>query len=55
MLLMGFYLTISLSISFVMNLYNEQVKLVERTSVTGGGFSVLSLFNGLSGTASPAG
>jgi general L-amino acid transport system permease protein len=49
MLLMGFYLTISLSISFVMNLYNEQVKLVERTSVTGGGFSVLSLFNGLSG------
>jgi general L-amino acid transport system permease protein len=49
MLLMGFYLTISLSISFVMNLYNEQVKLVERTSVTGGGFSVLALFGGVSG------
>jgi general L-amino acid transport system permease protein len=48
-LLMGFYLTISLSISFVMNLYNEQVKLVERTSVTGGGFSVLALFGGVSG------
>jgi general L-amino acid transport system permease protein len=49
MLLMAFYLTISLSISFVMNLYNEQVKLVERTSVTGGGFSVLGLFAGVSG------
>jgi general L-amino acid transport system permease protein len=49
LLLMTFYLSISLSISFVMNLYNEQVKLVERTSVTGGGFSVLSLFNGFTG------
>jgi len=49
LLLMGFYLTISLSISFVMNLYNEQVKLVERTSVTGGGFSVLNFFGGVSG------
>jgi general L-amino acid transport system permease protein len=49
MLLMAFYLTISLSISFVMNLYNEQVKLVERTSVAGGGFSVLALFAGVSG------
>jgi general L-amino acid transport system permease protein len=49
MLLMGFYLAISLSISFVMNLYNEQVKLVERTSVTGGGFSVLALFGSVSG------
>jgi len=48
-LLMGFYLIISLSISFVMNLYNEQVKLVERTSVAGGGLSVLSLFGGVSG------
>ncbi len=44
MLLMAFYLTISLSISFVMNLYNEQVKLVERTSAAGSGFSVLTLF-----------
>jgi len=49
LLLMAFYLSISLSISFVMNLYNEQVKLVERTSVTGGGFSVLQLFDGMSG------
>jgi general L-amino acid transport system permease protein len=49
MLLMAFYLSISLSISFVMNLYNEQVKLVERTSVAGGGFSVLALFAGVSG------
>jgi general L-amino acid transport system permease protein len=49
LLLMTFYLSISLSISFVMNLYNEQVKLVERTSVTGGGFSVLSLLNGFTG------
>jgi len=49
MLLMAFYLSISLSISFVMNLYNEQVKLVERTSVAGGGFSVLGLFAGVSG------
>ena len=49
MLLMAFYLSISLSISFVMNLYNEQVKLVERTSVAGGGFSVLALFAGVNG------
>ena len=49
LLLMAFYLTISLSISFVMNLYNEQVKLVERTSVSGGGLSTLALFSGLSG------
>ena len=49
MLLMAFYLTISLSISFVMNLYNEQVKLVERTSAAGSGFSVLALFAGVGG------
>ena len=49
LLLMAFYLSVSLSISFVMNLYNEQVKLVERTSVTGGGFSVLNFFGGTSG------
>lgn len=46
MLLMLFYLAISLSISFVMNLYNENVKLVERTSVTGHGLSVVTLFGG---------
>jgi len=49
LLLMVFYLTISLTISFVMNLYNEQVKLIERTTVTGGGLSVLSLFAGMTG------
>ena len=49
MLLMAFYLSISLSISFVMNLYNEQVKLVERTSAAGSGFSVLALFAGVGG------
>jgi general L-amino acid transport system permease protein len=49
LLLMTFYLSISLSISFVMNLYNENVKLVERTSITGGGFSVLSLFGAANG------
>lgn len=30
LLLMGFYLVISLSISFIMNLYNERIKLRER-------------------------
>jgi general L-amino acid transport system permease protein len=49
LLLMAFYLSISLSISFVMNLYNDQVKLIERTTVTGGGLSVLHLFAGVSG------
>jgi general L-amino acid transport system permease protein len=49
LLLMTFYLIISLSISFIMNLYNEQVKLVERTSITGGGFSVLGLLDRFSG------
>jgi len=42
-LLMGFYLSVSLTIAAIMNLYNEQVKLVERTSVSGGGLSVLHL------------
>ena len=46
LLLMLFYLIISLSISFVMNLYNENVKLVERTSATGHGLSVATLFGG---------
>ena len=46
LLLMAFYLAISLSISFVMNLYNESVKLVERTSAVGFGLSVASLFGG---------
>jgi general L-amino acid transport system permease protein len=43
-LLMAFYLSVSLTIAAIMNLYNEQVKLVERTSAVGMGFSVLSLF-----------
>ena len=46
LLLMAFYLSISLSIAFVMNLYNEHVKLVERTSGAGQGFSTASLFGG---------
>ncbi|MEO1456393.1 MAG: ABC transporter permease subunit [Pseudomonadota bacterium] len=41
-LLMAFYLAVSLSIAGIMNLYNENAKLVERTSATGMGFSVLS-------------
>jgi general L-amino acid transport system permease protein len=45
MLLMGFYLTISLTISMVMNLYNEQVKLVERTSATGVGMTFAKLLD----------
>lgn len=48
-LLMAFYLTVSLSISAVMNLYNENSKLVERTSVTGGGFSFLNFFDSMNG------
>ncbi len=44
LLLTAFYPTISVSISFVMNLCNTPVKLVERTSVTGGRFSMLALF-----------
>ncbi|MEM6549885.1 MAG: ABC transporter permease subunit [Pseudomonadota bacterium] len=46
-LLMAFYLAVSLSIAAVMNLYNENAKLVERTSGTGMGFSVLSLLDGV--------
>ena len=46
LLLMAFYLSISLSISFVMNLYNENVKLVERTSASGFGFSFAKIFGG---------
>jgi general L-amino acid transport system permease protein len=42
-LLMAFYLTVSLGIAAIMNLYNENVKLVERTSVSGMGFSFLGL------------
>ena len=49
LLLMAFYLTISLSISFVMNLYNEQVKLIERTSATGTGLSLMTFLGGLGG------
>ena len=45
LLLMGFYLTISLLISAVMNLYNEQVKLVERSTATGFGFGFAKLFD----------
>lgn len=49
LLLMAFYLSISLLISAVMNLYNEQVKLVERTSATGFAFSFTHLFAGVTG------
>lgn len=45
LLLMGFYLSISLLISAVMNLYNEQVKLVERSTATGFGFGFAKLFD----------
>ncbi|MEM9140327.1 MAG: ABC transporter permease subunit, partial [Pseudomonadota bacterium] len=48
-LLMAFYLSVSLSIAAVMNLYNENSKLVERTSVTGGGFSFLNFFSKMNG------
>lgn len=44
-LLMAFYLAVSLSIAAVMNLYNENSKLVERTSVSGGGFSFLGILD----------
>ncbi|TYO88276.1 L-glutamine ABC transporter membrane protein /L-glutamate ABC transporter membrane protein /L-aspartate ABC transporter membrane protein /L-asparagine ABC transporter membrane protein [Oceanicella actignis] len=49
MLLMAFYLSISLTISMVMNLYNEQVKLVERTSATGFAPSLGHLLNNVTG------
>lgn len=48
-LLMAFYLAVSLSIAAVMNLYNENAKLVERTSATGMGFSFLDLLGGRRG------
>jgi len=46
---MAFYLSVSLSVAAIMNLYNEQVKLVERTSAVGMGFSVLDLFASVTG------
>ncbi|MEM6973830.1 MAG: ABC transporter permease subunit [Pseudomonadota bacterium] len=46
---MAVYLTISLSIAGVMNLYNEDAKLVERTSGTGGGLSLSTLLAGFGG------
>lgn len=47
---MGVYLTISLSIAAVMNLYNENAKLVERTSATGLGISTLMFFDQFNGS-----
>jgi hypothetical protein len=52
-LLTAFHLTISVPISFLMDLCNEPVKLVERTSVAGGGFSVLALFAGVRENSDP--
>ncbi|MEC9434990.1 MAG: ABC transporter permease subunit [Pseudomonadota bacterium] len=49
LLLMAFYLCISLTISMVMNLYNEQVKLVERTSASGTTFTLAKLFDKTTG------
>ncbi|SFJ01849.1 L-glutamine ABC transporter membrane protein /L-glutamate ABC transporter membrane protein /L-aspartate ABC transporter membrane protein /L-asparagine ABC transporter membrane protein [Albimonas pacifica] len=49
LLLMAFYLSISLTISMIMNLYNEQVKLVERTSASGTAFSFGKLFDSMTG------
>ncbi|MEM9763729.1 MAG: ABC transporter permease subunit [Pseudomonadota bacterium] len=46
---MAVYLTISLSIAGIMNLYNEDAKLVERTSTSGGAYSLGALLAGLSG------
>ncbi len=48
-LLMAFYLSVSLGIAAIMNLYNENVKLVERTSVSGMGLSFLTVFDRWSG------
>lgn len=48
-LLMGFYLAVSLSISAIMNLYNQNSQLVERTSATGLGLSLRSLVDGKTG------
>ena len=49
-LLMAFYLSVSLGIAAIMNLYNENVKLVERTSVSGMGLSSLAIFDRWSGS-----
>ncbi len=49
LLLMAFYLCISLTISFIMNLYNEQVKLVERTSAAGTMFTLPRMFDAMTG------
>ncbi|SDX61889.1 L-glutamine ABC transporter membrane protein /L-glutamate ABC transporter membrane protein /L-aspartate ABC transporter membrane protein /L-asparagine ABC transporter membrane protein [Albimonas donghaensis] len=49
LLLMAFYLCISLTISMIMNLYNEQVKLVERTSASGTTFTMAKLFDKTTG------
>ncbi|MEL6266713.1 MAG: hypothetical protein AAFR52_13875, partial [Pseudomonadota bacterium] len=46
---MAVYLTISLSIAAIMNLYNENSKLVERTSTYGAGLSVRGFVDGFSG------
>lgn len=48
-LLMGFYLVVSLSISAIMNLYNQNAQLVERTSTSGLGLSVRTLVDGKMG------
>lgn len=48
-LLMAFYLAVSLSISAIMNLYDRNAQLVERTSATGLGLSFLSLVDGFTG------
>ncbi len=49
-LLMAFYLSVSLGIAAVMNLYNESVRLVERTSVSGMGLSFLNVFDRWTGS-----
>ena len=48
-LLMAFYLSVSLGIAAIMNLYNENVRLVERTSASGMGLSFLTVLDRWSG------
>ena len=48
-LLMAFYLSVSLGIAAIMNLYNENTKLVERSSASGMGMSFLTVFDRWSG------
>jgi general L-amino acid transport system permease protein len=48
-LMMGFYLAVSLTIAGIMNLYNQNAQLVERTSATGLGVSLRSLFDKTTG------